>query len=323
VTPLVTIGVVSFNRLHYLRSLLASARECIQYPNVQWIVADGCSVEPGLRDYLQAQTWLDDVAFVESGALADAMNAIVARTQGEYLLIIPDDVQFIVSGNWMADAVELMRDKRVGVVGIDAQRRQTIQRQFDEAYLRVRGHRVALPFSRTYRRFRSRANGLEFIGYGRTVPGISTGGLSLSRTSIWRRLGPWRTTMEGQLTNDASLGTEDDMLRRYKASGMRLERFLMCIQPMVHVITDPRGTSSKVRVGNRRYGKYFPPPHGRFYYRIWELDEAKARFGHLRPAAAFEDVAEPIGWELPIDDQGNLKKVSVIREDEPYELVAP
>ena len=47
--PLVTIGVVSYNRLHYLRALMESARECAQYPRVQWILVDGNSVEPGLR----------------------------------------------------------------------------------------------------------------------------------------------------------------------------------------------------------------------------------------------------------------------------------
>ena len=34
-SPLVTIGVISFNRLHYLRCLLESARECIDYPTLE------------------------------------------------------------------------------------------------------------------------------------------------------------------------------------------------------------------------------------------------------------------------------------------------
>src|SRR5207237_240864 len=46
-TSVVTIGVVSYNRLHYLRALMESARECVRYPDVQWIVVDGNSVEPG------------------------------------------------------------------------------------------------------------------------------------------------------------------------------------------------------------------------------------------------------------------------------------
>ena len=51
--PLVTVGVVSYNRLHYLRALIASARRCIDYPALQWILVDGASVEPGLREYLE------------------------------------------------------------------------------------------------------------------------------------------------------------------------------------------------------------------------------------------------------------------------------
>jgi hypothetical protein len=36
--PLVTIGVVSYNRLHYLRALLESSSECALYPGVQCIL---------------------------------------------------------------------------------------------------------------------------------------------------------------------------------------------------------------------------------------------------------------------------------------------
>jgi glycosyltransferase involved in cell wall biosynthesis len=319
--PLVTIGVVSYNRLLYLRTMLDSARECIEYPNVQWIVADGCSTEPGLREYLESLDFVDRLELVESGLLADALNRIVALAEGDVLMTIPEDVQFVVRGPWLADLAELVLEhRRVGHVCIDAQRRSTLRTQFLEAYLRVRGRRLALPFRRPYRRIRT-SGGLEFLGYGRTAPAVNAGGMSFSRTEIWRRLGPWRTTMELQLTNDAGLGTETEMLRRYSRSGLRLERFLMRVPVLAQMVTDPRGTTAKIRSGNRRYGRYAPPPDGPFYYRIRELREAVERFGGCDPAAPFEEIVEPLGFELPLDEHGNLRKVSVISEDEPYELV--
>jgi glycosyltransferase involved in cell wall biosynthesis len=319
--PLVTIGVVSYNRLLYLRTMLESARECIEYPNVQWIVADGCSTEPGLRGYLEGLDFLDRLEFVESGLLSDALNRIVELAEGDVLMTIPEDVQFVVRGPWLADLAELVLEHpRVGHVCIDAQRRGTLRTQFLEAYVRVRGRRMALPFRRRYRQIRT-SSGLEFVGYGRTMPAINSGGMSFSRTEIWRRLGPWRTTMELQLTNDAGLGTETEMLERFKRSGPRLERFLMRMPVLAQVVTDPRGATAKIRSGNRRYGRYFAPPSGRLYYRVWDQDEAVARFGDADPAAPFEDVVEPLGFELPFDEGGNLLKVSVIAEDEPYELV--
>ncbi|MDX6488337.1 MAG: hypothetical protein QOK13_952, partial [Gaiellaceae bacterium] len=86
------------------------------------------------------------------------------------------------------------------------------------------------------------------------------------------------------------------------------------------VITDPRGTKARVRFGNRRYGRYAPPADD-LYYRIWDEAEV-ARFAELEPAPGFEDIVEPIGFELPLDERGDLLKTNVIAEDEPYESIA-
>ncbi|MDX6509239.1 MAG: hypothetical protein QOG81_991, partial [Gaiellaceae bacterium] len=52
-------------------------------------------------------------------------------------------------------------------------------------------------------------------------------------------------------------------------------------------------------------------------------DEAEvARFAELEPAPGFEDIVEPIGFELPLDERGDLLKTNVIAEDEPYESIA-
>jgi hypothetical protein len=82
------------------------------------------------------------------------------------------------------------------------------------------------------------------------------------------------------------------------------------------VVTDPRGTKARVRFGNRRYGRYAPPPEGDLYYRI--RDESEVPSG----LPAFEDFVQPLDFDLPLDDGGNLLKTNVIAEDEPYELIA-
>ena len=87
------------------------------------------------------------------------------------------------------------------------------------------------------------------------------------------------------------------------------------------ILTDPRGTTAKIRMGNRRYGQYVAPPTGRFYYAIYDLDDARERFADARPAPSFEHMVQPLGFELPLDEHGDLRKVSVITEDEPYVLV--
>lgn len=318
--PLVTIGVISFNRLHYLRALLDSARECIRYPNLQWIVVDGGSREPGLREYLTEHPLLDKVAFTESGLLAEAMNRMVELTDGSCLMMLPDRVQFIARGDWMDDLVELATHHGdVGNINFDAQRRRTLERDFGP--IRVRGRRVPFTSQARFGRTLTTASGREFLGYGRSAPGVNTGGIAFCRREIWHTLGPWRTTMDIQLTNDAGLGTETEMLERHAASGRRLERFLMRVPVLAPIVTDPRGTTAKIRMGNRRYGHYMAPPDGRFYYEIDELSDLERRYGGVRPAPSLEQLVNPVGFTLPLDPDGHMLKRSVINDDEPYTLV--
>jgi hypothetical protein len=313
--PLVTIGILSYNRLEYLRVLVDSARECIRHPSVQWILVDGASVEPGLREYVEGLGFLDELV-VEPCTHAEALNRVLELARGDYLMILPEDVQFVVRGGWLADLVELVRGEQgVGHVCFDAQRRTTIHSSFVA---------TGVPFvRRRFRRYRTES-GREFLSYGDRRDGINGAGImSFCRTEIWRTLGPWRTTEELAVANDSSLGAERDMELRYQSSGLDLEAVLMRYPVAADVVTDPRGTKARVRAGNRRYGRYAPPPDGRFYYRIWDDAELAGRFSRYEPAPGFEDYVEPLGFELPLDGEGGLLKVSVIDEHEPYEVVGP
>jgi glycosyltransferase involved in cell wall biosynthesis len=316
--PLVTIGIVSYNRLHYLRALLESARECVRTPSVQWIVVDGNSVEPGLREYVEGCDFVQHKVFAEC-THAEAMNRILELADGECLMILPEDVQFVVRGNWLEDMVEFVREHRgVGQVQFDAQRRKTLRRHFTESRVRLRGRR--LPLRRRARKLVT-SSGQVFLGYGSEREPIGGAGIvTFCRTEVRRRMGRWRTAPAQAALEDSSLGAEADMIRRYRDSGLHLEAFLMRFPVVADIVTDPRGTKARIRRGNRRYGLYRPPPEGDLYYRIWDESELD-RFDHLAPAPGFEDFVEPLGFELPLDEHGDLLKVSVINETEPYELV--
>src|SRR5262249_58892708 len=104
-------------------------------------------------------------------------------------------------------------------------------------------------------------------------------------------------------------------------SGLQLEAVMMRYPVAADVVTDPRGTKARVRAGDRRYGRYAAPPEGPFYYRIWDSAELEERFGRFEPAPGFEDYVETLAVDLPLDGNGDLLKVSVLHESEPYELV--
>ena len=315
--PLVTIGVVSYNRLHYLRALMESARECVRYPNVQWIVVDGNSVERGLREYVEGLDWVDEKVFADC-THAEAMNTIVERARGECLMMLPEDMQFVRRGEWLRDLVEIALRPEVGHVQFDAQRRMTLQRYFGRARFRS----VELPFPRCYRRLRS-ASGECFLGFGdRREPIGGAGIVTFVKTELRRRLGPWRARPERSTMQDSGLGAETEMIERWRASGLRLEAFMIRRPIVADIVTDPRGTKARVRFGDRRYGRYAPPPEPPFYYRIWNDDELD-RFDDAKPAPGFEDYVEARGFALPLDEHGNMLKTNVITESEPFEVIRP
>lgn len=323
--PLVTIGVVSYNRLNYLRALMSSAKECIQYPNLQWIIVDGNSREPGLREYIDGLEFVQHKIFMEC-THAEAMNRIVQEAKGECLLLLPEDVQFMAKGDWLKDMVDVaLSNARVGHVIFNYQRRSTIRRLFDRAHLHVRmGHHrrfFKLPFSRSHNTYLSK-RGLEFLGLGNLREGICGSGImSFTRTEVWRTLGPWRTT-NAKVGNDSSLGAEDDMVNRYFQSGLDLETVLMRFCVNADIVTDMRGTKARVRGGNKRYGNYMRAQGGDLYYKILDWEELKKKFFNVLPAPSFEDVVEAIGYALPFDQEGNLLKLGALdTATEPFEKI--
>jgi len=165
------------------------------------------------------------------------------------------------------------------------------------------------------------SSGAEFIGYGDAREPVGGAGIvTFVRTELRRVLGPWRENRSLTTMQDSGLGAEADMIERGRQADLELEAFLMRIPAAADVVTDPRGTKARIRFGNLRYGRYLPPPDGTRYYRIWDESEAR-RFAEIEPAPAFEDIVEPVGFDLPLDEHGNLLKTNVIADDEPYETL--
>ena len=332
--PLVTIGIVSCNRFHYLKALIESARQCIQYDNVEWIVVDNASIESGLREYLDGLDFVQHKIYRPERSPAtehvEAMNKIIELSRGDYVMILPEDVQFIVQGAWLKDLVELVDTyPHIGSVGMNAIRRITIERFFgspgfiqdDNMRAMIKDNILAL-----YRRFKphavyTTASGQRFLGYGPAKPGIvGSGIMSFGRKAIWQQLGPWKSTNQ-QTVADSSGGGETEMLQRYKKMGLQLERVLLTQPVLADIVTDARGTKARIR-GNKRYGKYFAPPDGKFYYKIWSTDQLQ-QFTNTQPAIPFEDIVESLGYALPYDSQGSLLKNPFKSADDEFEWIDP
>ena len=313
-TPKVTIAILSWNRLHYLQATVESARRCIQYPNLEWIISDNKSDEPGLQDYLQSLNWVHQILSTRQPH-AEAMNEVVKKAQGEYLILWPDDVQFIVEGNWLTDLVEILQTHpNIGSVTLDALRGCTLDRLFAPVCWRdlPRMIREFYWYRTNYRRsydVRSSRGFPVHVCDGRHS-GICPSGIpSLTRTETWRRIGPWtRSEVGAKNLVDSSMGAEDNMLNRFFLSKLPLQAALPWLPVAADIITDPSGCKAKIR-GNRRYGVYMPPQSSDYlYYEIRRQEELQLFPG--RPLS-FMELVKPIGFYIPTDSHGDRLKFPI------------
>ena len=320
-SPKVTLGIVSCNRLHYLKALIESALYCIEYDNLEWIIVDNASVESGLNEYVEGLSFVQRKMFRSdrnpASEFAEGLNYIIEESSAEYVLLLSDDIQFIVKGAWMHDLVECAQTfSNLGTVDIDALRRQTCGRYFStrsnlwDKWLRPK----------KWNRYRV-SSGTEFLGYGEQKDGVAGAGiLTFARKATWQRLGPWEAN-SSQTVGDSTAGAEDEMLTRYRHSGMQLERFVMRMPVAATLITDERGTMARIR-GNRRYGSYWGPPRDKFYYDIVGQGDLE-NYPYGSGPIAFEDIVNPRGFDLPLDEFGNVLKNPYLDSEAPFEWIHP
>lgn len=317
--PRVTLGFISCERLHYLKATLESAHRCIRYPDLEWIVEDDDSVEPGLKDYIQGCGWIQHKIF-HRRTHAEAMNHMVEMATGEFILIWPEDVQFITSGDWLKDLVGILQaNPDIGGVALDAQRLCTLDRILKpglrEGLSRFRSdvRRFGLQGRRKQRKIVT-ANGFTLWTYGALGDGIVGSGIpSLMRTDLWRELGPWRAVKPDAQIKDSSLGAEDDMIDRVRSKGLCLQLALPQVPLAADIINDDVGCKAKFRRGVR-HGNYTPPPGGGdFYYVIRSFHERLKAAPANRPSS-FSEAVEPIGFQIPTDAAGDRLKSSFNQE---------
>lgn len=312
--PRVTVAVLSWNRLHYLRATLESARRCIKYPNLEWIVSDNESEESGLRKYIESLSWVHRKIFKKQ-THADAMNEIVGMASGEFLVLWPEDIQFIVEGDWLVDCVEILAvNKEIGSMGLDALRRSMLAGLFrgnspgDIPAIARELYWYGTRFRRSRMCVSSRGVRVRTTGY--RWPGIAGAGIpSLTRTAIWRQLGPWKTRKAGDTKLvDSSLGAEEDMFLRFHESRLPLQIGLPLVPVAADIINDSIGCKAKVR-GNLRYGVYTAPPDSTFYYQIMKHSEFGSYSSDI--PLSFTEIVKPLGFQIPVDRQGERLKAGM------------
>ena len=129
-------------------------------------------------------------------------------------------------------------------------------------------------------------------------------------------MGKWDTSNKSHEGGTHGDDAESKMWTRVRqlhdAKSINWAQILPIVPVSVAIWTDPRGSSVRVR-GNKRYGKYFEPKEEYMYYRVRSFKEAMDLDDHERKIPVeIEKVAVGVGWDVPIDEDGNWMKNPII-----------
>ena len=115
--PKVSIIVVSFNNLEYLRLCIESIFEYSNYPNFEVIVVDNGSVD-GSAEYLNGKREegkIEAILNPQNLGFAKANNQGIEISSGEYIILLNDDT--VVTQDWISKFIKYLSLPGIGMVG--------------------------------------------------------------------------------------------------------------------------------------------------------------------------------------------------------------
>jgi len=115
--PKVSIIVVSFNNLEYLRLCVESIFGYSNYPNIEVIVVDNGSVD-GSAEYLREKKEEGKIQTIlnpQNLGFAKANNQGIEISSGEYIILLNDDT--VVTQNWISGLIKYLDLPGIGMVG--------------------------------------------------------------------------------------------------------------------------------------------------------------------------------------------------------------
>lgn len=308
--PKLTVGVVSCNRKFYLKALINSLKKTIDQ-DINLIVVDNASNEPGLRDFLKNEKFINKLILNENRNPSiehiNALNQIVENVETEFLLILSDDIQF-VRKNWIKESLFVLNKyPEIDSVSLSALRRLTLKNIFEFNIQHIINILRDI-FFRKKIRFQKKFYSIneKFISFGyMREPIDGVGMLTICRTNLWKKLYPWKNNIFDKIElKDSSGGGEYYMIKKARRQNINGHMITSNIPVIATIITDRIGFNAKVR-NNFRYGNYFAAKDDLYYYINDNF------FNNKFIPLSLEEFIIPNNFTLPVDKLGNLIKGSI------------
>jgi len=285
----ITLGIVNYNRLFYLKSCIKSILETANINNFQLICVDGGSTENGTKEYLkEIESYgfqvihqskyskispsknFDNVSHINP--FSESLNIIYKESKNPIILPLQGDQQF-VRKNWDQELINLFLNKNdIGCICIDSMRRIRLS---SSLWNKINCNEFDY-----------------FYSNNSFVPGA--GDVAYSKILL-DKLNGWQIGL--------NVNSEDDFVSRSQQLGIQnYKRYYLSIPACVCIYTDPSGTNCRIR-GGRRFGSYWQAKDD-LYYKYKEINHNP----YLHPVPIEDMAVANGGWQLPINPDGSFKK---------------
>ena len=291
---LITIGITSYNRGKYLKSLLTSICNKQIISDCQIVLVDNGSSEPKVFEVINNfKSKFNELGIDFNVILRDkserswtndeyiAKNIIINKSINDIILFLQDDLQFIGPVNSIKHYADALQKSPFVCLTANGVRTQTIKSNIDSCYV---------------------YNKIKLWNY--IDKHFHT--MGFFKKEIFDIIGDYPTNWP--MTQEYWGKSED----WYDAEVKKVKQHNL-ISAFAHIPiflpiwNDPRGGYGFIRNGNR-YGYYLDPvDESGLYYKQLTMDMWLKYNTNPKPKS-FTDVAIPLKWNLPLDKNGDPKK---------------
>jgi len=111
---LISVCILSYNRLDYLVKTIESFRKTCTYPNLEYVIVDNGS-DPEVVEYINSLSFIDKkIMNKENMGMGYGMNQARREASGKYFFNLENDWYFFYRSDWMERGVLLFEKDQIG-----------------------------------------------------------------------------------------------------------------------------------------------------------------------------------------------------------------
>ena len=280
-----TIAIISYNKLKYIKSLLKSLND-IKIDNLEIIVIDNGSIENGLLDFLELQlreNIISKLFKLKENNICKTKNLIFQEANFENVLILTDELNFVGNNNILQKYLEDFNNNDCIYLDLCATRNSTIFKKINYPNSFLSKNNIKYWYTKT--------NDIQKIGLFKKYAFKEVGDYPLKKKNI-----------------DVELLYSLLLKKKYLDTDILNSISLVSHIPLfVTIWNDPRGNNCFIENG-KRYGHYLDPnsESGLYYKHIDDLEFEKLM--KYRFPLGFINIAKPINWKYAVTENKEQMK---------------